>query len=764
MHTSARIGLLATTGLVLASLATAAVAQSNEDALLEELVVTAQKRTERLQDVPIAVTAVAGERLEKSNFKEVTDLQYLAPNITFSSTNPVSSGGGFQIRGVGTQAFDSSLEQTVGLVVDGVAIGLPRDPGATGFADVERVEVLRGPQGTLFGKNASAGVIQILTRNPQLEETSGQVSLSFGEREEKVARVVANLPLGSTAALRLSGYYDAQNGAIPYVIRATDDHVGDRENKGVRGKLLWRPNDDLTLVLAGEYQEGFSRDVPIIQMLGVNPAYNALFNGQARRPGPETYLSFDDGDNHSTVRLRGTSLQADYSLGDFTLTSVTAFRDVARRNVSDLDHTPIDIMNHNDGSIDARQFTQEVRLTSPSGGRLEYVAGLYYYNIHSDGVAQQTGGFLSFLAGAPGLPAAAFNGRQEQYSSTESYAAFGQGTYTLTERLKLIGGLRYTNDRSRNAVVVSDVPGFVTYPFDPAARTQPYSARVSADNISGRIGLQYQHDRNLMAYATYATGYKGPAITSFGGGVGTPVRPETVESYEAGFKSTLFGNRLTLNGSIYRSDFKDFQAQTLDFTAGTPRLGMSNAGLLRTQGAELETELRLAAGFKLGASAAYNDAVYKDYTGACYAGQPVSPVVGQGCYMLPGSTTLVANMAGQRLANAPKWSYNLSAAYERSLGADLVLDTSVNWSWRDETQTITGDPRSVVRAYGLLNANIGLGRSDGAWRLSLYGRNLLDKMYAAPVPTGLFNIGGYEQIISPGAFRTVGVNLTVNWR
>ena len=763
MLITARRALMASSALVLMA-ASPAAAQSNDGGLLAELVVTAQKRAERLQDVPIAVTAVSSDRLEKSNFKEVTDLQYLAPNITFSSTNPVSSGGGFQIRGVGTQAFDSSLEQTVGLVVDGVAIGLPRDPGATGFADVERVEVLRGPQGTLFGKNASAGVIQILTRNPQLEETSGQLSLSFGERQERVARMVANLPLGSTAALRLSGYYDAQDGAIPYVVRATDDHVGDRENKGVRGKLLWEPNDDLTLVLAAEYQEGFSRDVPIIQTLGFNPAYNALFDGQAQRPGPQTYLSFDDGDNRSTVRLRGTSLQADYGLGEFTLTSITAFRDVARRNVSDLDHTPIDIMNHNDGSIDARQFTQEVRLTSPSGGRLEYVAGLYYYNVHSDGVAQQTGGFLSFLAGVPGLPPAAFNGRQEQYSSTESYAAFGQGAYALTEKLKLIAGLRYTNDRSRNAVVVSDVPGFVTYPFDPAARTQPYSAQVSADNISGRIGLQYQHDRNLMAYATYATGYKGPAITSFGGGVGTPVRPETVESYEAGVKSTLFGDRLTLNGSIYRSDFKDFQAQTLDFTSGPPRLGMSNAGLLRTQGAELEAELRLAAGFRAGASAAYNDAVYKDYTGACYAGQPVSPVVGQGCYMLPGSTTLVANMAGERLANAPKWSYNLNGAYERSVGADLVFDVSANWSWRDDTQTITGDPRSVVPAYGLLNANIGLGRTDGAWRLSLYGRNLLDKMYAAPVPTGLFNLGGYEQVISPGAFRTVGVNLTVNWR
>lgn len=458
---------------------------------LGEVVVTATRRAQRLQEVPVSVTAVSGETLEKSNFREVSDLQYLAPNVTFSSTNPVSNGGGYQVRGVGTQTYDGGVEQTVGLVVDGVVIGLPRDPGATGFADVERVEVLRGPQGTLFGKNASAGVIQIISRNPRLEEFSGNASLSYGERNEQVARGVINVPLGSTLAARISGFYTAQDGAIPYVNHG--GHVGDRDNKGIRGKLLWQPTDDLSFVLTADYQEGFARDSPIIKSLGVNPRYNALFDRYAVKPGENTFLAYDDGDWVANTKVQGISLQANYSLGDYTLTSITAYRKSEMSQLSDIDHSPLNIFNNSDGSMDNNQFTQEFRIASPSGQRLEYVAGLFYFKTDINGVTNQKGDFLKFVTGNPLAPPAVLYGERLQHSATESYAAYGQATYALNDQFKLIGGLRYTNDSTSGSLKINPVPGYSTY-----GTLLPYSGEVSADNVSGRAGIQYTPSRNLM--------------------------------------------------------------------------------------------------------------------------------------------------------------------------------------------------------------------------------------------------------------------------
>jgi iron complex outermembrane receptor protein len=393
--------MLSIVGVSTASAQSAAPAEPSTS--LEEIIVTATKRAQRLQDVPVAVTAVSGQSLDRSNFREVSDIQYLAPNVTFSSTNPVANGGGYQIRGVGTQTYDSGVEQTVGLVVDGVIIGLPRDPGAAGFADIERVEVLRGPQGTLFGKNASAGVIQIVTKNPRLEQTSGELSLQYGEREEQIARGVVNLPLGKTAAVRVAGFYNAQDGAIPYAVR-TSGHVGDRENSGVRAKLLWEPIDDVTIVVAADYQKAFARDAAIIHTLGLNPRYNTLFAAFPEKPGPNTYVSFQDGDWKANTKVQGVSGQADYRIGGFTLTSITAYRKSQMTQLTDIDHAPIDIFNFSDGGLDSDQFTQEFRITSPSGEKLEYVAGLYYLDTRSTGQTTQKGDFLKFSTGSALYP------------------------------------------------------------------------------------------------------------------------------------------------------------------------------------------------------------------------------------------------------------------------------------------------------------------------------------------------------------------------
>jgi iron complex outermembrane receptor protein len=395
-----------------------------------------------------------------------------------------------------------------------------------------------------------------------------------------------------------------------------------------------------------------------------------------------------------------------------------------------------------------------LRLTSPSGRRLEYVAGAYYFDTDTSGWATQVGNFYGLF----GVPVVLGGGRRDQEGSTQSIAAFGHTTFALTDSLKAIAGLRYTHDEVASAMVVTRLP----YPAVPSGVLLPYDGEVKDDNVSGRIGLQYRPYADLMLYVTYATGYKGPAIDGTGG-IAREVESETVKSYEAGLKSTLLDGRMTLNTALYWSDFSDFQAQTLDLNTSPPSFALSNAGLMRARGVEVESSMRVTPGLEVALAATYNDAEFRDYRAACYAGQPLSGTVGVDCYIDPSTRLQVANYAGERLPNAPEWTYLLRTAYERSVGNEFAVDASMNWSWRSEAQAVTADPRARIDAYGILNANFGFGKDNGAWRIGVYARNLLDKQFYAPYASGTLNPGGYYRIMSPDAFRTVGVNVTAKF-
>ncbi|MBR2173516.1 TonB-dependent receptor [Sphingopyxis sp.] len=716
----------------------------------DEIIVTATRREERLQDVPLSVTAVSGESLAQSGLKEVSDIQYLAPNITFSATNPVSNGGGYQIRGVGTQTYDSGVEQTVGLVIDGVVIGLSRDPGSTGFADIERIEVLRGPQGTLFGKNSSAGVIQVVTKKPRMDDASFSLDLKYGERNDRVVQASANVPLGETLALRISGYSNGQDGAIPYVLTPSRA-VGDRRNNGIRAKLLWEPSDNLSFLLSGEYQTAFARDGQIIQSLGTSALFNSQFARFAEKPGPNVYKSYMDGDWTADTKLYAGSLEINAGIGEHTLTSITAYRKLETLQLSDIDASPANIFNNSDGGVDSNQFTQELRLTSPGGNRLEYVLGLYYYRTENGGYAVQYGNYYGLF----GAPVVVGGGQRDATNKVRSLAAFGNVTFALTDAFKLIGGLRYTNDRNHGTLVVSPLP----FPAVPLGRLPNYDGTVRADNVSGKVGVQFEPSRDFMLYATYSTGFKGPAIDGTAGII-REVRPETVKSWEIGLKSSFLDGKGTFNIAAYWSNYRDFQAQTFDITTTPPAFFLSNAGLLRARGIEVETGFRVTPALRLSASGSYNDATFREYDGQCYPGQPISPVVGQGCYVVPGTTTAVANYRGFRLPNAPKWSYILRADYKQAVGGDMAIDAAANWAWRTKTQAVIGDPNAEIPSYGLLNGTIGFGAEDGSWRIGIYARNLLDKRFYAPYAAGVINPGGYSKIVMPEAFRTIGGTLS----
>lgn len=734
---------------------------------LDTVTVTATRREASMQTVPISVSAVSAEQLSSSNVREATDLQYLVPNLTFSTTESVASGGGYQIRGIGTQAYDSGLEQSVGMVVDGVVIGLPRDPGPTGFGDIDRVEVLRGPQGTLFGKNSSAGVIQVVTRDPKMDAFQGEGTLMLGERNEHIARAALNIPLGDSVAVRLAGFYTAQDGGIPYVLH--DHAIGDRRNSGLRGKLLWWATDKLSVLFSAEHQDSFSRNGYTIESLGPTSystaalIYNNQFSGFATKPGHGVYKAYSDGDWTADVSTDAASLKLDYALGENTVTSITAWRRMQQTQYSDLDASPGNILDNSDGALNSHQFTQEVRLTSPSGGKVEYVAGAFYYDVNSAGWTSQYGDYYNWyycglgLSGCGSMPKVVFNsGRRDQTSHTRSAALFGEATWALSEKLKLITGARYTHDEVSGTLRVSALD----FPTISLGSAVPYDGSVDGDGVSGRIGLQWEPAENLMAYVTYARGYKGPAIDG-STGVAKEVKPETVDSFEIGAKSTLLDGAMILNVTLYHSDFRDFQAQALDTSTNPVQFALTNAGRMLARGVEFELDWRLSRSLTAGLNGAYSDARYKEFYGSCYTYQPLSASPGKGlCYIDPATNTQVANYAGERLANAPRLTYGLNANYQRAISHGLKFDAAAIWSWRSDAYSVTGDDNSMTDAYGILNANMGVGREDGRWRVGLYARNLLDKRFYSVFPGGSLNPGGYFRYMSTDAFRTVGVTLS----
>ena len=736
---------------------------------LKAITVTASRRVELMKDVPISVSALDAQRIEKSNVRAATDLQYLVPNLTFSSTNWVANGGGYQIRGIGTQTYDSGVEQSVGLVVDGVVIGLPRDPGVTGFGDISQVEVLRGPQGTLFGKNSTAGVIQIATNDPVVGRTEAEATVMYGERNEHVDRGMLNLPLGQSAAVRIAGYYQEQDGAVPYV-NHPGKHVGDNRASGVRAKTQWWVTDNFTAQLTLEAQKQFVRNDYTIDRLGTPASATdwatILYGAQFGAAGPDPDKAYADGERYVNVNTRGASLKLDYSMGDYQLTSISAWRRMMQdQPAGDIDASPANLFDTSISKLDSRELTQELRLTSPAGERLEYVLGLFHYQTDADGMAAQYGDYYNWLYCGLGQPTCGYmpmvsigDGYRHQIDHVRSDAAYGEGSWTFDDHWKARLGFRYTHDRTRESL--HTVP--FAFPYVAFTNIPPYAGEVGGNDVSGRASLQWTPNENWMVYATYSRGYKGPAMDGSTGSV-AKVDPEKVDSYEIGFKSTLLDGAMAFNLAAYQEAFHDFQTEALDMASTTPTFKLTNAGLMRTRGIEFDSRWRPLASLTLSLHGAWNDATYRDYIGSCYTYQPVSATPGPGkCYVVDvASGTTAANYAGERLANAPRLSWGFSGDYRHAIGHRLAFDASLDWAWRGDAYAITGDEQSRIPAYGLLNVNFGVGRGDGKWRIGLYARNLLDKRFYTVFPGGVLNPGGYFRITPLDAYRTVGVSFSV---
>jgi iron complex outermembrane receptor protein len=716
--------------------------KTDEVMMITEVVVTAQKREEKLQDVPVAVSVVGETELQRRNIGNIDQLKLVVPSFEATSF-------GVSVRGVGTSTFSTSIEPTVSTVLDGVVLGRP-EMALGSFYDVARVEILRGPQGMLFGKNASAGLVSITTNSPKIGVVEAIGNFNLGEDGYNKSDATVNLPLGDKAALRVGGFVNKLDGVLHN--KFDGRRFNGNDEWGARAKLLWRPTDTVDVMITADYAK---QDQSVTwSPYAVNPigALAFVYAGCGVKASPDNADLCIDGPQYKDRENYGFAAQVDWSLpGGQTLTSITAGRRAFDFSNGDSDSLPINILNDNISNQDLRQVSQELRLSSPTGGKLEYVAGLYYYRQKTNQVTDQTGTFGVF-------PAPVVNSTINSLVDAASYAAFGQAHYQLTEKLALIAGARLTHDKVSLDFHQFTRPGYFginpTVTFDDTARET---------NLSWRIGTQYQFAERTMGYATVSRGYKGPGFNQTGVSNATTsqeVGPEIPTSYELGVKTALLGGLALLNVAAFSTKFEDYQAQTVDFTLTPAAFRTINAGDLKTKGVEADLTAVLARGLMVTAAVAYIDARYGDFA-------PIScdPLVTPtGCVLIaPGLYGYDAS--GQRLSGVSKWKTSFAAVYERPIGHGLELSASADYGWRDGyNASATGDSNTQIDSYGVLGATIGVGSETDRWKLAVWGKNLTDERF----PSALFGTpfggkGDYSQVLTGDAFRRYGVTLNLRY-
>lgn len=714
-----------------------------------DIVVTANKRQERLKDVPISVSVVAGEQLTRQNVNEISDLTRSA-----AALNTAGPFGALSIRGIGSVSFSRSSEGSVGVVVDNVALaGTSTNPPL--LFDVARVEVLEGPQGTLFGRNSSAGVLNIVTNAPDPTKVEVIAHADIATRENYIGRAVINLPIADNAALRVAGSF-AQ--APESHFNLTDRSWVRQRNYAGRARFLWEPTSQITINLAGDYSNADKRGGTPWSVYSSTPGSRLTQRLAACgvTVGEENQQGCIDGGNRGWTESYGFSAQADLEIGTHTLTSITAYRAVEGKVTAyDVDSVPVYRLNQV-GPLSTHNVSQELRLTSPSGGTLEYVGGLYYFDSEYDGYVEQLGPIGTDL----GIPFP-LGQRLTTHAQTTSVAAFGQATVRIGSAFRLIGGARYGNED----VYARSVGTLATGAVAPIRPIAPVMGDVSDDYFSYKLGAQFDVTRDVMVYGTYTRGYKGPSINDQAGGQTTPilVRPEIPKSGEVGVKASAFGGRLTASLAGFYTKVEDFQAQFFDPAAAAFIFG--NAPSLTSKGVSLNIYGRPARGLSLNVGAVYNDARYGDgYLVACAQGQTLA----QGCVpQIVGGVVRgqVDDAGGNRLIGAPEWKVTASGEYAAALTsaiqgfvqADMVYSSRVYWD-------AAFNPIAQNDPAALFGARVGVRFDRERFGFSVFGRNLFDtyraaSRFATPVAAQQRDPRAYSQISGPESRRVIGLSL-----
>jgi iron complex outermembrane recepter protein len=697
-------------GALAALAATTAQAQESAGFALEEVVVTAQKRMESTQDIPISVQAFSSGAIDKLGANNLSDLSQAAPSLDIGGLGKGSQQW-MGMRGVTDFARNVGIDARMGVYIDGVFQGRSYSADVP-LLGLESVELLRGPQGTLFGKNTETGAISLNTKKPT-EDFEAEVGAEYGRYEMGKVTGYINGALTDTLFASASGSYQQADGYYDNITLNKD--VGDWDTTAGRVQLRWLPSDMFDIRLSGDYTEKHS-DQPLAVNADLEP-YKTVQN----------LVPKDD------IKAWGTALTADVFLsGDYTFTSISAFRHNEFDTIGDDDYTPLELVTVNFNE-DSDQYSQEFRLVSPVGEKYDWVGGLYYF--YNDLSSERTVALGETLIASLSPALAPFAGAIAGYTevpnkiTAETYAAYMHGNYRFTPKIELTAGIRYTAE-SKDL----DKWSQISYPNDPnvaagleAATGQPFTqspgfllGAINYDKVtddrddddwSPTVGLNYFLEEEIMLYVKYARGNKSggwnadfmtDGLEYFG------YEPESVDSYEAGIKSTLFEDSLRLNAAYYYSEYDDFQVFQQVFSAGgNPSIQLTNAGAVANQGVELESVWIPMDQLQFTLNAAYLDTNYDKFVnqdGADYT--------------------------DNELPFSPEWKIYAGAQYIQPVGSFGDLTFNIDYAYTDQQYT---DPSNVepyiIDSYNIWNARVTLTPVSEAWEVSLWGKNLGDEEY-----------------------------------
>jgi iron complex outermembrane receptor protein len=759
---------------------TVAAADANVEEYGEPIVVTARRREENSQDVPVAISVVDTGTLDRTGSFTINQIQQLVPSLQVASFNPRNTN--INIRGLGANsslAVDG-LEYGVGFYVDGVYFGRP---GQSQFdlVDIAQVEVLRGPQGTLFGKNTTAGALNVTTRAPSFDPDL-TVEGTLGDYGYHQIRASGSVPIvADKVAVRLSVADTHRDG---FLLNITDrTKAQDYDNFTARGQLLIKPAEDVTIRLIGDYSKQKLRH----QLNIIDGYFTTFANGTAI---PNNILDraarFDyalptenafsrigaaDAPYQANMESYGVSGEVAWDLGTASLTSITAYRWWDWYPANDGDATSLAINTLSQQQNFQRQFSQELRLASNGRNTIDYQVGLFYFwqIIRGYGATGYGADFARWnLPGNTPAPAlatlnAALSGLETNSFSdprTKSYAAFGQLDWHIADALTLTAGLRYTHedkDGSFSRFLAPNSGGNRAL-LTPAQQAQfqvtdlAFGAKLKSDEVSGLLTLGYKVTPDALLYASYSHGSKSGGLNITAGGAGRPVvDPEKVDAFEIGLKSQFLDNRVTFNAAAFLTNIKDYQGNVSEQVPGTTAFlqYIDNIPKVRSKGVEADLAYAPAEWLRFTASGAYTDAKFVSYANA-----PQRPELA-----IPG-TAQVQDLSGTRLPGVSKFAYSLGADASQSLSRDVEGYVHADYLHRSSfNTTATNSIYGQVPAYGLLNARLGLRFGEGTYDFAFWARNLTNVDYYISRSPGTFGL--ITALV--GEPRTFGATLRAKW-
>ena len=691
-----------------------------QNLVLEEVIVTAQKRAESLQDVPISVSAVSGEKINDAGLLNLEDLSLYIPNVHINEA--VVSTNLF-VRGVGS-GVNQGFEQSVGTYIDGIYMGRGFQARAP-FLDLERVEILKGPQGTLFGKNTIAGALNITTAKPT-DELEGYVAALYEpDHGERNITAVISGPLTDTLVARLAIRDSNMDGYLDNTVTGKEDPR--KDERVIRGSIRWTPTDAIevnTKYEDGEFdvdgrnsQASFVSDATLSLMRSFDPNADGKFNKNRSIGGTGPFFAPEF--NHADVQ--NFVMKIDIGIGEYTLTSVTGYSAYDYHEIVDGDFTPLNTANQ-DTQQEFDQWSQEIRIASPLGSKFDYIGGLYYQDNKLDSVVRVDID-LRALLGAPIIGSRHNTFEQD----SESFAAFFQGTWHMTDRLRLTGGLRYSDEKKvvSKEQILAELgtgtldPGSLLFVLGWSNHT--LEASRSENDLSPSLNLQFDLTPDIMSYVSATRGFKGGGFDEARADGSSDLfeyEEETAESFEIGAKMILLDGAASLNVAVFHSEFDDLQVSTFEgvnFIVG-------NAAQATTRGIELDGRWRVAEGFTVSGAVSYLDAEYDDFPGAaCYANQTAA----EGC--VNGKQ----NLEGGGLQFAPEVTANLGFEYIVALGRNLELKTQVDINYSDDVLLANDNdphPAQMQDSFTKVDARIFLLGTESTWQLGLIGKNLTNKL------------------------------------